>query len=317
MGVANLRTLDHSLGQVADVADFPSEQSKHIGVAAPGGVVNNATTKDLVHGAAPSGVVKNAITKDLVHGLSAWRIWVLLGTNDIRQRYRRSTLGPFWITASIAVMVIGLGIMYSAIFNLPIHEYLPYVAAGFVAWSLISGMITEGCTTFLEAEGYAKQLTLPLSVYVLKTLFRNLFTFAHNLIIVPVVWLIFLVPIGWASLLFIPGLFLVALNGFWMMLLIGTLSTRFRDLPQIVSSVMQVIFFLTPIMFRSDQLPTVGRIAMQLNPFAALLALVRDPLIGRIPTAFDYELVIGLLLVGWAIALPIYGRYRTRITYWL
>jgi len=70
-------------------------------------------------------------------------------------------------------------------------------------------------------------------------------------------------------------------------------------------------------MFRSDQLPTVGRIAMQLNPFAALLALVRDPLIGRIPTAFDYELVIGLLLVGWAVALPIYGRYRTRITYWL
>jgi ABC-type polysaccharide/polyol phosphate export permease len=299
MSVANLRSLDHSLGKVSDVVDLPTGQGKHAGV------VSVATT------------AKNAITKDLLHGLSAWRIWVLLGTNDIRNRYRRSTLGPFWITASIAALVIGLGVLYSAIFNQPIHEYLPYVATGFVVWSLISGMITEGCTTFLEAEGYAKQLTLPLSVYVLKTLFRNLFTFAHNLIIVPVVWLTFLVPIGWAFLLFIPGLFLVALNGFWMMLLIGTLSTRFRDLPQIVSSVMQVIFFLSPIMFRSDQLPTAGRIAMQLNPFAALLALARDPLIGRVPTAFDYELVIGLLLVGWAVALPIYGRYRTRITYWL
>jgi ABC-type polysaccharide/polyol phosphate export permease len=299
MDLTNLRAVGHGLGQLAGVAEPASEHDRHVGVAAP------------------DGFVKSAIRKDLSVAVRAWRIWVLLGTNDIRQRYRRSSLGQFWITASLAVLVIGLGVLYSAIFNQPIHEYLPYVATGFVVWSLISGMITEGCTTFLEAEGYAKQLTLPLSVYVLRTLFRVLFTFAHNMIIVPVVWLIFLVPIGWAFLLFIPGLFLVALNGLWMMLLIGTLSTRFRDLPQIISSVMQVIFFLTPIMFRSDQLPTAGRIAMQLNPFAALLSLVRDPLIGRVPTAFDYELVIGLLFVGWAVGLPIYGRFRTRITYWL
>jgi ABC-type polysaccharide/polyol phosphate export permease len=174
MDVTNLRVAaGHSFGQVAGVADPASEHDKHVRIAAP------------------SGIVRDVIRKDLVNGLSAWRIWVLLGTNDIRQRYRRSTLGPFWITASIAVLVIGLGVLYSAIFNQPIKEYLPYVATGFVVWSLISGMINEGCTTFLDAEGYAKQLTLPLSVYVLRTLFRNLFTFAHNLIIVPFVWLIF------------------------------------------------------------------------------------------------------------------------------
>jgi ABC-type polysaccharide/polyol phosphate export permease len=298
MDVANLRAFDGSLSK-ADVAGPPNDQSEHIG------------------GATVTGIVRNAIRKDLLHALRAWRIWILLGTNDIRQRYRRSTLGPFWITASIAVLVIGLGVLYSAIFNQPIKEYLPYVASGFVVWSLIAGMITEGCTTFLEAEGYAKQLTLPLSVYVLRTLFRNLFTFAHNLIIVPFVWLIFLVPIGWASLLGIPGILLIALNGFWIVLLLGTLSARFRDLPQIVSSVMQVIFFLTPVIFRSDQLSTTAHAAMDLNPFAALLALVRDPLVGRVPTAFEYELVIGVLLFGWALALPIYARFRTRITYWL
>lgn len=298
MDVANLRAFDDSLSK-ADVAAPPSDQGEPIGVATV------------------TGIVRNAIRKDLLHGLRAWRIWILLGTNDIRQRYRRSTLGPFWITASIAVLVIGLGVLYSAIFNQPIKEYLPYVATGFVVWSLIGGMITEGCTTFLEAEGYAKQLTLPLSVYVLRTLFRNLFTFAHNLIIVPFVWLIFLVPIGWSFLLVIPGVLLIALNGFWIMLLLGTLSARFRDLPQIVSSVMQVIFFLTPVIFRSDQLTPAAHAAMDLNPFAALLALARDPLVGRVPTAFEYGFVIGILLFGWALALPIYAKFRTRITYWL
>jgi lipopolysaccharide transport system permease protein len=297
MGVVKLRAFDPNLGNAADTGAAPSDKN-NIGAAIAGGNFGNAT-------------------KDLVGALEAWRIWVLLGTNDIRLKYRRSALGPFWITASIAVMVIGLGILYSAIFNLPVKEYLPYVAIGFVVWSLITGMVNEGCITFLEAEVYAKQLTIPLSAYVLRTLFRNLFTFGHNLLIVPFVWVIFLVPIGWSCLLAIPGIFLIVLNGFWMMLLIGTLCARFRDLPQIVLSVMQVIFFLTPVMFRSDQLPTAGRYVMDLNPFAALLAIAREPLVGDVPTAWEYQLVIGLLLFGWALALPVYGKFRKRITYWL
>src|SRR6516164_3461573 len=271
----------------------------------------NTKTNDL-----PRGIVKTA-TKDLGRAFKAWRIWVLLGTNDIRQRYRRSKLGQFWITATIAATVMGLGIVYSAIFKQSIEEYLPYVAAGFVVWFLITGMITEGCTAFLDSEGYAKQLTVPLSVYILRTWFRILITFAHNAIIIPFVWLIFFVPVGWACWLAIPGICLIALNGLWIMLLLGTLCARFRDLPQIISSFVQVVFFLTPVMFRSDQLPTSGRAAMDLNPFAALLAVARDPLIGRVPSALEYALVIGILLFGWAIAVSVYGRYRTRIIYWL
>ena len=271
----------------------------------------NIETNDL-----PRGIVKTA-TKDLGRAFKAWRIWVLLGTNDIRQRYRRSKLGQFWITATIAATVVGLGIVYSAIFKQSIEEYLPYVAAGFVVWFLITGMITEGCTAFLDSEGYAKQLTVPLSVYVLRTWFRILITFAHNAIIIPFVWLIFLVPVGWACWLVIPGLCLIALNGLWIMLLLGTLCARFRDLPQIISSFVQVLFFVTPVMFRSDQLPTSGRAAMDLNPFAALLAVAREPLIGRVPSALEYLIVIGILLFGWAIAVSVYGRYRTRIIYWL
>ena len=262
------------------------------------------------------GIVRTA-TKDLGRALKAWRIWVLLGTNDIRQRYRRSKLGQFWITATIAITVVGLGIVYSTIFKQSIEEYLPYVAAGFVVWFLITGMITEGCTTFLDSEGYAKQLTVPPSVYVLRTWFRILITFAHNAIIVPIVWLIFLVPVGWAFWLVIPGVCLIALNGLWMMLLLGTLSARFRDLPQIISSFIQVVFFMTPVMFRSDQLPASGRAAMDLNPFAALLAVARDPLVGHVPSALEYAIAIGILLLGCAIAVPVYGRYRTRIIYWL
>jgi ABC-type polysaccharide/polyol phosphate export permease len=298
MGVAKLHGLVSNLGKVPEIDAPLPEETKQIKTTAPTGNLRNAT-------------------KDLGRALKAWRIWILLGANDIRQRYRRSTLGQFWITGSIVLMVTGLGIIYSSIFHQPIGEYLPYVAAGFVVWFLITGMINDGCTTFLESEKYAKQLTVPLSVYPLRTLSRNLFIFAHNVIILPFIWLIFLVPVGWSYLLVIPGLLLVALNGFWMILLLGTLCTRFRDLPQIVSSSMQVAFFVTPVMFRSDQLRDSWGGALGLNPFAALLAVAREPLLGRVPSTLDYALAIGVLLFGWATALLVYGRYRTRITYWL
>jgi len=297
--VSQYRALDPNLGDGGAVGAL-EEGSKHI-VAAKRSF---------------GGLVKSA-TQDLGQALRAWRIWVLLGTNDIRQRYRRSTLGQFWITATIAITVVGLGIVYSAIFKQSIEQYLPYVAAGFVVWFLITGMITDGCRTFLDSEGYAKQLTVPLSVYVLRAWFRILVTFAHNAIIVPVILVIFLVPVDWAFWLFVPGICLVALNGFWMMLLLGTLCARFRDLPQIVSSFIQVVFFVTPVMFRSDQLPASGRAVMDLNPFAALLAVARDPLLGRVPSPLEYAIVIGMVVFGWAVALLVYGKYRTRITYWL
>lgn len=298
MGVAKLHDLDQNLDKVTKIDVPVPGKTKRIGTTAPAENLRNAT-------------------KDLSRALKAWRIWILLGANDIRQRYRRSTLGQFWITGSIVLMVAGLGVIYSAIFHQPIEEYLPYVAAGFVVWFLITGMINDGCTTFLESEKYAKQLSVALSVYPLRTLSRNLFTFAHNVIVLPFIWLFFFVPIGWSYLLVIPGLLLVVLNGLWMILLLGTLCTRFRDLPQIVSSSMQVAFFVTPVMFRSDQLPTSWGGALGFNPFAALLAVARDPLVGRVPSTLEYALVIGILLFGWATALLVYGRYRTRITYWL
>jgi homopolymeric O-antigen transport system permease protein len=262
------------------------------------------------------GAIRTAIY-DLARALKAWRIWVLLGTKDITQRYRRSTLGQFWITVSIGVMVAGLGIIYSALFNQPIAKYVPYVAAGFVTWFLISGIITDGCTAFLDAGEYPKQLNLPLSAYILRQLFKNLLIFAHNLIIIPFVWLIFFVPVSWHCLLLLPGILLIALNGYWMILLLGTISARFRDLPLIVSTAMQVIFFITPIMFHLEQTPDNLRTLLNLSPFAALLAVARDPLLGLVPSAQDYALVVGMILLGWGITIPFFGKYRGRIAYWL
>ena len=66
---------------------------------------------------------------DVVDGLQHWELWSTHGWNDIRQRYRRSIVGPFWLTISMGVMVAGLAYLYAGLFGQSIEKYLPYAMA--------------------------------------------------------------------------------------------------------------------------------------------------------------------------------------------
>lgn len=262
------------------------------------------------------GYAKNSFD-DITRAVNVWRIWVMLGTTDILKRYRRSRIGPFWITASMAVLVVGLGIVYSGIFGMAISEYLPYMAVNFIIWGLISSQVNEGCTAFLESESYMKHFGLPKSTYVLRVVYRNLLITAHNFLIIPVVLIVFFIPVRPVIILVIPALMLIVLNGLWIGLLLGTLSARFRDVPQTVQSVMQVVFFITPVMFHTKQLGPGMQSVLDFNPFAAFLAIARDPLLGNMPRAQDVIVVVACLCLGWLIVLPFFGKFRDRIVYWL
>jgi ABC-type polysaccharide/polyol phosphate export permease len=258
-----------------------------------------------------------AARRDLLRGFTDWRMWLLLGMNDIRQRYHRSRVGQFWITLSILVTIAALGGIYSYLFRISIREYLPPLATGIVVWALISSMVTEACHVFTGAESYLRQVPMPKSIFVHRMLVRNLVTFAHNILIAPLLYLAFGILPGWPILLAPIGLAIVTINGFWIGLLVGTLCARFRDLPQIVASLMQIAFFITPVMWRADQLPREASWVVDVNPLASLLRLVRDPLLGSVPKISTYLVGIGMMLAGCGVAIPFFARFRARIVYWL
>src|ERR1700733_6740277 len=167
---------------------------------------------------------------DISRGMKDWRAWLLLGMNDIRQRYRRSRIGQFWITLSMAVTIGTLGVLYAYLFNTTIQDYLPYLAVGMVVWGTISAIVTDACVVFTGAEMYLRQVPMPKTVFVHRMLVRNLVILAHNGVILPVLFLVPDVPIHWQALLFVPGLLLIVFNGVWIRLLVGTLCARFRDM---------------------------------------------------------------------------------------
>jgi lipopolysaccharide transport system permease protein len=253
---------------------------------------------------------------DLISGLASWRLWVRLGWNDILQRYRRSLLGPFWLTASMAIMIVALGILYAGLFNTPVEDFLPFLCVGLLVWNLVASFLTEGGTLFTGSESYIKQIRLPYSVYVYRSSWSKLVIFFHNFIIYVGVLLYFQFWPGTVALLAIPGLVVVVINGALANLSIGIISARFRDVPPLISSVVQIVFFITPIFWKPELLKGREYIT-DFNPFFHLLEIVRAPLLGSMPSAKSYFAVLLITLINIVITGAFFSRFRSRISYWV
>lgn len=255
-------------------------------------------------------------TADLKQSIASWRLWMLLGWLEIRQRYARSRVGPFWLTISMGVIIASIGIVYGTLFGQKMSEYLPYLATSLVTWGLFASTVQEGSSAYIANGAYIRQVSTPKLIYVLQVPWRNMLILAHNFVIVVVLLAIFGVP-SWVSLpLFLPGLLILALNATWMAMLTGLFSARFRDLPQIVASLVQVAFYITPIMYRPEAL-TRFSFLVRFNPLSYLLDVVRQPLLGQIPSMRTYAITIGMAVVGWLFALAVTQRFLKRIPYWI
>ncbi len=283
---------------------------------------------------------------DIKEALRQRELWSHLGWQDIKQRYRRSVIGPFWITISQGVIALGLGLLYSQLFGMHIQTFLPYITVGFVVWNFINGCLLEGMETFISNEGLIKQIRAPLTVYALRTVWRQTLMFAHNLIVVVLVVGIFFGSLnheyglskgvcdgegichpglGWYTLTAIPAFFLLAFNGVWVTLLAGIISTRYRDIPQVINSLVQLLFYLTPIVWPIDQLTAGGardsvswaEPIIKLNPIYHFVQILRAPLIGQAVSPWSWVAVGGMTIVGWLLALVAMRNYRSRVSYWV
>lgn len=254
---------------------------------------------------------------DLLGGLAKAPLWWSLAWQDTKQRYRRSILGPFWITVSTGVLVGAMGPLYGVLLGQNVASYLQHLAISMIIWTFISSSINEAGTAFIGAEGYIKQVALPLSIYIFRLLAKNVVMLAHNALIMLVI-LIFLPPASWRDVWLFPfGLLLVIGNLFWIMLLLAVLSTRFRDIPQLVANVVQVAFFLSPIIWKADMLGPKNRFVADLNPLYHFIEVIRAPLLGEPIYAVSWIVTISLLVFGGVTTLLIFARLRARIPYWL
>jgi lipopolysaccharide transport system permease protein len=253
---------------------------------------------------------------DVREGLRLWPLAWALGWLDIRLRYRGSILGPFWLTLSTAIMVGALGFLYSALFHTDIHDYLPFLALSQVLWSFLSTLVGDACTCFTLAENMIRATRMPMSVHALRTVVRNVLVLAHNVVVIVVVDIIFSVWPGWHGVMAVPGLLVWLVDALAICLLLGSFCARFRDIGPIVNSIMQIAFFLTPVLWQPAQL---GRHAALLpfNPFFVLLEIVRAPLLGQTLSKTVWVAAISYSALLCVMAWGLFMRARGRLAFWV
>jgi ABC-type polysaccharide/polyol phosphate export permease len=255
---------------------------------------------------------------DLRRGLMEWPIWTRLGWRDVKRRYRRTMLGPFWATASLGMFIGGMVFIWAPLFKTSVTGYLPFLAAGMVAWTLIASLVNEGCTTYSNGGNVITQLNFPYSILNYILVWRNIIVFFHNVIIVVVVNFALSISVGANSLLLsILGLVIVALNGAWISVLLGIIGARYRDIPPLVANVMQVLMFITPVFWNLSQLPATSHGYLKLNYILHLIEVMRAPMLGQVPPLSSYAVTIGGAVIGWIVAFVFFAHFRRRIAYWL
>jgi ABC-type polysaccharide/polyol phosphate export permease len=253
---------------------------------------------------------------DLLNGARLYELWLRFAVHDIRQRFRRSVLGPFWLTLSMGILVATLGLVFSTLFQQDPAKTLPYIATGIIFWGLLTGCINDGTTVFISAESFVRNVPTPISVHFYRMMARNVMIWGFNMAIYLVVVVYFELMPGWNVLLFIPGLMLFLINAAWISLAAGVLCTRYRDIPQIIANAIQVIFFLTPIFWSPATLPNRPAFVV-LNPFYHLIEIVRAPLLGEVVAPMSWGLCVGMAVAGLGFTAWLYRRAHARIAYWV
>ena len=261
------------------------------------------------------------IKPDVINEIRAifekWPIWHMLGTQDIKIRYRRSSIGPFWITISMAVTIYSMGFLYGHLFKIKLENYFPYLATGIIGWTFISTLILESSHAFIESESYIRNQESYMSLFISRLILRNLIVLGHNSVVLIPITFSFNIAFGIKSLLLLPGLLVICLNALLWGSLLAIIGTRYRDFAQIITSLVQVIFFLTPVMWTPNLLPEKFHWVVVYNPFNQFLNLIRDPLLNGKIQAETILLVSFTTLLGFLLYCYFLGCYKNKIVFWL
>lgn len=256
--------------------------------------------------------------QDLTDGLFKVELWGRLGWLDVKRRYRRTTIGPFWNTITLGMYIVSVGLVGAGLSRQDLTDYLPYLISGMVVWMLLSTMINEGCAMLIVGQGLFRNVRFEYSILAFALVWRNFLIFLHNVLVYLLIILIWKPSVlGLTTLLAVPGLVFVLANGAWISLLCGMLCLRYRDVQPLVATMVQISMLITPLFWPAESLSGMNRLVfVEANPLYHLLDIVRAPFLGNLPSLTSYASVTLVTCAGWALTYFVFQRFRRRLAYW-
>ena len=240
---------------------------------------------------------------------------VILAWYEVKSKYYRSTIGPFWITLSTLVTITGLSFVFWSIFNIPLKTTIPWISCGIIVWVYVSNVIDE--STGLLIDGSLLSFNVTLFDIVLRHTYKNLIIFSHNIVLLIPVGYIFKVEINLNLLTSIYGLVLLFINSITFSIIFGLLCLRYRDFISIIKSFLYLLFLMTPIFWMPSVLSKNRSVLVDVNPLFQIIQTIRAPFFGNNigMSGFLFTLIFTFVFI--IIAFICYKKYSKMFRIWI
>lgn len=262
--------------------------------------------------------IKNKIlSKILIENYKKnWDLVLHLSWTEIKARYARSAIGPFWLVLTTAISILVLSYIWSILFNLDKETFIPSLTVGLIIWQFLAACINEAPNCFVIYSSIIRNYSHPVWIYPTALVIKNFIIFLHNIIIIAVVFVIYPPEFGWATAMIFPALLLILLVLTQITTILAFLGARYKDFGSAIIAFMSIAFFLSPVIFQPNQLGVKEHL-MWFNPFSYLITIIRDPLTGHVSDGFVYLATIIFMFIATALMHFLLTRYRYRVLYWI
>jgi lipopolysaccharide transport system permease protein len=257
------------------------------------------------------------IVKKIIINLKKTDSWVYPALVNLKTRYARTSLGPLWETFATSIFIFFAGFLWSKIFKMDVANFLPHLFAGMVIWKFYAQVITTSSTSYLDNAALIKYIKHEYVVHNLKGVFRDFLIFIHNLPICLLV-IIYFNGLNYNFLYIFLSLPIILISSFCISYIMSLVCLRYRDLYYLTQSLIQLVFFFTPILWKPDQLNSKA-IMFVVNPniIYHYIEIIRGPLMGYRPTILNYSATLLFMIFLIFFANFLYKKYNSRIPYWL
>ena len=232
----------------------------------------NERKKEIATNTATSGVII-APLKGWTHlGLrEVWEyrdlIWSF-ATRNFRVRYRQMALGPLWSILSPLIDMVIFSAIFGGLAKLP-SEGVPYsifAYAGLIPWGYFSGITNAAAGSLVSEMDVISKIYFPRLVIPFSNVLSLLFDTVISLFILLGMVLYFHMPLTWRLMLVPAYLALAAVAGLGIGLWMATLAVRYRDVRNLAGYGLQVLKFVTPVVYSASLIPEKWQVLYRLNP---------------------------------------------------
>jgi ABC-type polysaccharide/polyol phosphate export permease len=237
---------------------------------------------------------------------------------DLTVRYRRSAIGFLWTMLHPLMMMVVLEVVFSTLFRFTLKDYPVYVFSGILFWNFFSQSVISSMNSLKGNAALLQKLPVPKAVFPIATVLSGVVNLAFAM--VPLMLLLVLTHHELCfSLLFLPlSILVAAVFTLGIGLLLSPLAVFFSDVVEMVTVLLTVIMYLTPVIYPLSIVPERFRPMVELNPLQMLLHVFRDPVYScQVPGPGPLFFAVVAAGISLVCGILVFQRSAERIPYYL